>query len=636
MSGTRMAADPQTLLAQREWVRRVARALAADANAADDLEQDLWVGLLERPPRPRSSLRGWIAAALRHRLLNVKRADARRARHELAASRAEAVVPRQVVEEADAHRRVVNLVMGLDEPYRTAVLLRFFEDLAPGAIARQLGVPTETVRTRIRRALAMLRDELSGSSGADRLACCLALAPLLRTPATTSGGVGAAATVGGIATMGKAVLAAAGAAVLVVGGTIGWVASRNGLDDRLRSAEGAAEAARRQAEALAADVARLRDAVGVARSNRLSAESASPTPHTTLRSAVDDHATRLAALEQSIAGRSPDPAFASAPPGDSSGLVGRGRQVLAELQANRDGTRVAAIRAALQEFVRIGDPIVPEIAAVLDSGLDTRYRDDRPLMQHLHGYDGVRMVLNESLREIGTSSARKALFESARKSGRPSDFRDLVYNSASTTDPDLIEGISALVPDMLRSLARSGIKGTDGDTIDLAWGVSSWIRKRAPSGVVEPLAEVVRKAPADTETIAWMAYEGLLGVLLELAPDEAGRVVLEVQGRQSKPTQQSPFTWGFEGRASRTALVGFYNVLLSRTDMRPDERFLLYRGMPSRSDHDIKDPAKRAEDAQVFVTFLEERLRVESDERTRREITEKLEAFRKDLEKDGR
>jgi RNA polymerase sigma factor (sigma-70 family) len=46
-------------------------------------------------------------------------------------------------------------------PERRAVLvLRFYEDLAHGEIARQLGCPVATVRTRVRRALADLRKEL--------------------------------------------------------------------------------------------------------------------------------------------------------------------------------------------------------------------------------------------------------------------------------------------------------------------------------------------------------------------------------------------------------------------------------------------------------------------------------------------
>jgi hypothetical protein len=50
---------------------------------------------------------------------------------------------------------VVGTVLALEEPYRAVVLLRF--DLKPGAIARRLGVPVETVRTPQARTQAAFR-----------------------------------------------------------------------------------------------------------------------------------------------------------------------------------------------------------------------------------------------------------------------------------------------------------------------------------------------------------------------------------------------------------------------------------------------------------------------------------------------
>ncbi len=47
-----------------------------------------------------------------------------------------------------------------DEPYREAILDRFFHELSPTEIARRRGVPLETVRTRQKRALRMLRARM--------------------------------------------------------------------------------------------------------------------------------------------------------------------------------------------------------------------------------------------------------------------------------------------------------------------------------------------------------------------------------------------------------------------------------------------------------------------------------------------
>lgn len=70
---------------------------------------------------------------------------------------------------------MANAVLALAEPYRTTVLLRFWEGLSPAAIAKQQGVPTETVRTRLKRGLMQLRARLDDEHGGDRKAWLLPL-----------------------------------------------------------------------------------------------------------------------------------------------------------------------------------------------------------------------------------------------------------------------------------------------------------------------------------------------------------------------------------------------------------------------------------------------------------------------------
>ena len=59
----------------------------------------------------------------------------------------------------EVRRKVVDAVLDLDEPYRTVVLLRYYEDLPPREIAKRTGVGDETVRGRIKRAIAELRRD---------------------------------------------------------------------------------------------------------------------------------------------------------------------------------------------------------------------------------------------------------------------------------------------------------------------------------------------------------------------------------------------------------------------------------------------------------------------------------------------
>jgi hypothetical protein len=61
------------------------------------------------------------------------------------------------------------------EPYRSTVLLRYFEELTSAEIARRLGIPEGTVRRRLKEAIDRLRLKL----GADRAERTRMLAPLL-------------------------------------------------------------------------------------------------------------------------------------------------------------------------------------------------------------------------------------------------------------------------------------------------------------------------------------------------------------------------------------------------------------------------------------------------------------------------
>src|SRR5262249_44606152 len=148
---------------------------------------------IEAPPAHDGSPRGWLAGVLRRRAAFRFRSQSRRARHETLAVRDDAVAGTDdLVAEAEIHARVVQSVLALPEPERSAVLLRFFEGLPPRVIAARTGVPVATVRSRVRRALERLRARLGDEGGA---AWRAALVPL------TGDGVSRAASLirGGVA-----------------------------------------------------------------------------------------------------------------------------------------------------------------------------------------------------------------------------------------------------------------------------------------------------------------------------------------------------------------------------------------------------------------------------------------------------
>ena len=54
-------------------------------------------------------------------------------------------------------------VMGLDEKYRLPVVLHYIEGFKTAEIAAMLRLPEGTVKTRLRRAREILREELEGA-----------------------------------------------------------------------------------------------------------------------------------------------------------------------------------------------------------------------------------------------------------------------------------------------------------------------------------------------------------------------------------------------------------------------------------------------------------------------------------------
>jgi RNA polymerase sigma factor (sigma-70 family) len=172
------------LLAHRDFVHRLARRLVGDQRA-DDLSQDVLVAALERPPRGVRRLRSWLGSVVRNRARMARRADERRLGRERATPPPEsAPSPAEAVARLEEQRRVVSLVLDLEEPYRSTVVLRFLEEREVREIAETMEVPVATVHTRLRRALARIRAELDRRHRGDRRAWAALLLPVAPLPRT--------------------------------------------------------------------------------------------------------------------------------------------------------------------------------------------------------------------------------------------------------------------------------------------------------------------------------------------------------------------------------------------------------------------------------------------------------------------
>ena len=150
-------------------MHRLARAMLRDPERAHDVAQETLVAALEHAPAQRvGELRAWLHAVARRLAGRTARAERRRVARERAVARPDgddggaATAARLAL-----HRRLCDAVLALPEPYRTAVSLRFFDDLPPRAIAARVGATAAVVRQRVHRGLALLRERFDASDAGD-------------------------------------------------------------------------------------------------------------------------------------------------------------------------------------------------------------------------------------------------------------------------------------------------------------------------------------------------------------------------------------------------------------------------------------------------------------------------------------
>jgi len=212
------------LLRHDAFLRRLARGLTG-SDGADDLAQETWVAALRFGATPEGpGLRAWLARVARNLTARgAERDAARRARELDGERRLRAPSPDEVAARMALQRLVVEAVEALEEPYRRAVFLRYFEGLSPAQIAERDGTPVATVKTRLKRARAALKRRLDREAGG-REAWSLTLAGALHgsvSPPTAA----ATTTIGGIAMATKGMTLAGAAAIALTGGAL-WLTTR--------------------------------------------------------------------------------------------------------------------------------------------------------------------------------------------------------------------------------------------------------------------------------------------------------------------------------------------------------------------------------------------------------------------------
>lgn len=133
----------------------------AEADACDLTQETFHVWATKgRQLRDRSKVKSWLFTTLHRQFLNLRKRAVCFPHFELddALEELPAVSP-EALRAVDA-ARVVEFLGQVQEPYRAAVVLFYMEDCSYKEIADILGVPLGTIRSRISRGVAQLREAM--------------------------------------------------------------------------------------------------------------------------------------------------------------------------------------------------------------------------------------------------------------------------------------------------------------------------------------------------------------------------------------------------------------------------------------------------------------------------------------------
>jgi RNA polymerase sigma-70 factor (ECF subfamily) len=157
------AQDEATIIACIPSLRRYARGLVGDSNAADDLVQDTLERAWSRFSmwQKRSDIRAWMFSIMHNRFVDHVRAQSHRSEFTAGDDLPEVSQrPRQVdaLELRDLDRALQRLPL----KQREVLLLIGVEELSYEEVSTVLDIPVGTVMSRLSRARAQLRVELQG------------------------------------------------------------------------------------------------------------------------------------------------------------------------------------------------------------------------------------------------------------------------------------------------------------------------------------------------------------------------------------------------------------------------------------------------------------------------------------------
>lgn len=173
---TRLASQRQSDL---DSLRRLARAIVGEDHA-DDVVQDAWAAALAHRGSPPDNWPGWMMRvtqrlAWKRRMQAHNRADRERQVAQEASSSVQESrpgtgahrAPDELIAEIEEKQVLERALLALDDPYRSALLWRYYENLPLTEVARRAGCSASTTRTHVQRGLERLRRKLAEEQGED-------------------------------------------------------------------------------------------------------------------------------------------------------------------------------------------------------------------------------------------------------------------------------------------------------------------------------------------------------------------------------------------------------------------------------------------------------------------------------------
>jgi RNA polymerase sigma factor (sigma-70 family) len=183
------------------------RQTEGDAALAQELTQLVFFELSRkaRDLLRHPTLAGWLYTCVRWTAANKRRAQQSRQRRQIEYHTMSQLLSSESPESAWQHLRPIldDALHELGEKDRTAIVLRFFEDLSLQRVGLELGLSENAARMRVERALRKLRDRLSKrgiTSTSSALAAAIILGAIVTAPAGLAASISTSAIALGAST----------------------------------------------------------------------------------------------------------------------------------------------------------------------------------------------------------------------------------------------------------------------------------------------------------------------------------------------------------------------------------------------------------------------------------------------------